>query len=75
MKQTPIITVVIAGLDSPSRVYPTWVDMPDETRAGPSFGAIHHFRKKMDARVVSASYARLQRSMPAHDDGGQWPQD
>jgi hypothetical protein len=35
--------------------------------------AIHHFRKKMDARVISASYARLQRAMPAHD-GVRWPQ-
>jgi hypothetical protein len=37
--------------------------------------AIHHFRKKMDARAVSASHARLQRAKPAHDGGGQRPQD
>jgi len=40
--------------------------------------AIHPLRKnllakKMDARVISASYARLQRAMPAHDGGGRWP--
>jgi len=28
--------------------------MTTETRASPSFDAIHHFRKKMDARVKPA---------------------
>src|SRR5262245_14350931 len=45
------LSLVIAGLDTASRVYPTCGSQYCRTRASPSFGAIHLFRKTMDARV------------------------
>jgi hypothetical protein len=52
---------VIAGLDTAGRVYPTCGTRQCETRACPSFDAIHRTEEKpicsMDARVK-----------PAHDD-------
>src|SRR5215470_5612117 len=63
------IAVVIAGLDTASRVNPTCGALYCATRASPSCGAIHPVRKKlltkkMDPRVKPAGdgtfgYARL----------------
>jgi hypothetical protein len=49
-----ILIVVIAGLDTARRVYPTCGAQYCGTRAEPEFRGIHPFRKKMDARAEPA---------------------
>jgi hypothetical protein len=56
-------SMVIAGLDTSSRVYPDLRHLYNECgpRAGPRSAAIHRFRKKMDARIKSAHDGGEQR--------------